>query len=73
MIDVKVDVGEITIRTVEGNGLTIMSELCVIVDSVCSAWAADEEEDAKVFRRVMMENIADAIKRGAKKRCGLKM
>ena len=69
----KVDVDEITVRKVEGNGLRIMSELCVIVDSVCSAWAADEEEDAKVFRRVMMENIANAIKLGAKERCGLKM
>ena len=66
MIDVKVDVDEMTIRAVEGNGLKIMSELCAIVDSVCSAWAADDE-DAKAFRRVMMETIADAIKRGAKK------
>lgn len=50
MIDVKVDVDEITIRNVEGNGLGIMSELCVIVDSVCSACAADEEE-AIPYRR----------------------
>ena len=67
MIDIKVDADEITIRNVEGNGLRIMSELCIIVDSVCSAWAADEEEDAKVFRRVMMLNIADTIKRGARR------
>ena len=69
MIDIKVDVDKVTIRNVEGNGLRIMSELCVIVDSVCSAWASDEEEDAYAYRRVMMLNIAEAIKRGARERC----
>lgn len=50
--------------TVNGTGLTIMSELCCIVDTACERFT-ENEEDADGFKRVMIKEIAYALLREA--------
>lgn len=64
MIKVECNKGEMNLG-IEGSGLTIMSELCVIVDRVCDAMAEDEE-DAKEYKYFIMMQVISALKRKAK-------
>ena len=61
MIKVTCNEGQLQMQ-VEGNGITIMSELCVIIDSVCDSFTEDEEEP-KTYKNFMIMEIARALMR----------
>ena len=59
MIKVTCDKGELEM-SINGNCVTLMSELCVIVDSVCESFTEDEE-DSESFKNFMMIEVARAL------------
>ena len=67
MIKVISDNGKVTIRHAEGTAVSIVAELCCIVNVVCSAWS-DDEEDREILRKDMILTVADALKMAEEKR-----
>lgn len=58
MIKVTVNEGNMSIEKVEGDGITIMAELCAIVHGVCMLWCSDEEEST---REAMFKEMVSAV------------
>lgn len=69
MINVNANNGRVVIKHAEGTAVILMSELCCIVNAVCTAFCEDEE-NSEEMRKGMIITIADALKskedRGAK-------
>lgn len=61
MVNVKCNLRELSME-IEGNGLTIMSELCYIVDMVCESFTEDED-DPVGFKNAMIRSVAHALLR----------
>ena len=62
MIKVKGEKGYVHVDEMEGNLGQIMSELCCIVDAVCTGFCSDEPEQIKDYMRTkMIRTIAEAL------------
>lgn len=61
MIKVTVNNGDMSIEKVEGDGVTVMAELCAIVHGVCKLWCSDEEES---IREDMFKEMISLITKG---------
>ena len=63
MIKLTVNRGKINIDEISGNGVDIMSELCVIVKAVCTAFTEDEKERDKLCSNMVLM-VSNALKLG---------
>lgn len=60
MIKSEVNKGHVYIKEIEGNGLTIMSELCCLVKAVCMGFCEDEKDSEGMTSRMIL-SVADAL------------
>ena len=63
MIKLTINKGNCSIDEISGNGAVIMSELCVIVKAVCTAFTEDEEERDKLCSNMVLM-VSNALKCG---------
>ena len=63
MIKLTINRGDINIDEISGNGVDIMSELCVIVKAVCTAFTEDEKESEKLCSNMVLM-VSNALKYG---------
>lgn len=54
MIKVEVNEGFVHVSNVEGDGVLIMSELCCMVSSVCTAYCSDEEDGEEMTKQMIL-------------------
>ena len=62
MIKLIVNEGDCNIEEASGTGLTIMSELCVIVKAVCTGYAKDEDNSKEICSNMVLA-VAHALMR----------
>lgn len=60
MIKVVVNRGNVDIKEICGNGLTLMTELCCLVKAVCTAFCEDEEDSKELIKEMVLA-VADAL------------
>lgn len=59
MIKVTANKGCVDVAEVAGTGHNVMSELCCIVDAVCTGWCSDEDEEIRDdMKRSMIKTVA---------------
>ena len=63
MIKLTIDKGNCDIREISGNGVDIMSELCVIVKAVCTAFTEDEKDSEELCSNMVLM-VSNALKCG---------
>lgn len=62
MIKVNCNDGIVNVENVSGSGVQVMSELCCIVDAVCTGWCSDEEESIRDnLKGEMIRTVAHAL------------
>ena len=61
MIKSEVNKGEVNIIEANGDGYTLMSELCCIVKAVCTGYCRDEEHSEEM-RKQMVLTVVTALK-----------
>ena len=71
MIKLTINRGDCRIKETSGNGVEIMSELCVIVKAVCTAFTEDEKEERDKLCSNMVLLISNALKFGEKVNWGV--
>lgn len=69
MIDVKVNMGTVDIKCAKGSGLHLMSELCCLVNAVCTGYCENEEHSKEMTSRMILM-VADALKFGEETKWG---
>ena len=60
MIKLTVNLGECNIEEASGTGVTLISELCVIVKAVCDGYSKDED-NSKGFSNSMVLAVVHAL------------
>lgn len=69
MIKLTINKGNCDILEIEGNGVDIMSELCVIVKVVCTAFTEDEKDREKLCSNMVLM-VSNALKLGESTKWG---
>ena len=69
MIKLTINWGQCDIEEISGNCLDIMSELCVIVKAVCTAFTEDEKERDKLSSNMVLM-VSNALKLGEERNWG---
>lgn len=63
MIKLTINKGNCDIHEISGNGLGIMSELCVIVKAVCTSFTEDEKDREELCSKMVLM-VSNALKYG---------
>lgn len=69
MIKLTVNKDNINIHEISGNGVDIMSELCVIVEAVCTAFTENEKDSEKMCSEMVLV-VANTLKVGEETKWG---
>lgn len=69
MIKLTINKEHIDIHEISGNGVDIMSELCVIVKAVCTAFTEDKKERDKLCSNMVLM-VSNALKYGEDRNWG---